>query len=269
VDEGLIRYSVDGPVGFVTLNRPQKLNAISRDLMEALDAALVAADTDPATAVVVLRAEGRSFCVGYDLGASHEKKRSARDWHGLLNRELEFECRPWSMRKPVIASVQGHALGGGCELVMMCDLIIAADDAAFGEPEIRFGVSGPLFVMPWLIGRKAANELLYFGDTINAERAMALGMINRVVPRADLDAATKGYAQRLALVGVEALALTKAAVREGAEVSGIRAALQAGANAVVSLYADPPQTVADFWRRASTDGVSAAVKWRNAQFKEE
>ena len=269
MDDALVRYSVDGAVGFVTLNRPQKLNAISRDLMETLDAALVAADADPATAVVVLRAEGRSFCVGYDLGASHEKKRSTRDWHELLNREFVFECRPWSMRKPVIASVQGHALGGGCELIMMCDLVIAADDAMFGEPEIRFGVSGPLFVMPWLIGMKAANELLYFGETINAERALTLGMINRVVPRADLDAATTRYAHRLALVGAEPLALTKAAVRDGAEAIGIRTALQTGVNAVVPLYADPPQTAAEFWQRASTEGVAAAVKWRNAQFKED
>ena len=86
------------------------------------------------------------------------------------------------MSKPVIASVQGHALGGGCELAMFCDITIAAENANFGEPEIHFSNAGPAIVMPWMIGFKKARELLYFGDMIDAETAMQLGMINRIVP---------------------------------------------------------------------------------------
>ena len=90
------------------------------------------------------------------------------------------------MRKPVIACVQGHALGGGCEITMFCDITIAADNALFGEPEVRFSDVGPAIVMPWLIGYKKARELLYIGDMIDAEEAQQLGMVNRIVPLAEL-----------------------------------------------------------------------------------
>jgi enoyl-CoA hydratase/carnithine racemase len=92
----------------------------------------------------------------------------------------------WTMRKAVIASLQGHVMGGGCERVMLCDLTIAADNATFGEPEGRFSSVGPAIVMPMIIGYKKARERLYFGDTIDAKTALELGMVNRVVPLAEL-----------------------------------------------------------------------------------
>src|SRR6185503_10318550 len=92
-----------------------------------------------------------------------------------LREMLVFELSPWDMKKPVVAQVQGHALGGGCELAMMCDITIAADDALFGEPEIRFSNTGPAIVMPWFIGLKKARELLYLGDMIDAKTALDLG----------------------------------------------------------------------------------------------
>ena len=106
--------------------------------------------------------------------------------HAMLAEGLEFMMTPWYMRKPVIAAVQGHAVGGGCELAMFCDITIAADNAMFGEPEIRFSDPGPGLVMPWIIGYKRARELIYFGDMIDADAALALGMVNRVVPLAEL-----------------------------------------------------------------------------------
>ena len=185
-----ILYDVDDKVGIITLNRPDKLNAISHELQHALTDAFARADADPATSVVLLRAEGRSFCAGYDIGA---KGPGADDWrsdptkaHAHLHPQLEFEMAPWLMKKPVIASVQGHVLGGGCELVMLCDLTIAADNATFGEPEVRFSAVGPAIVMPMVIGYKKARELLYFGDQIDAQTALDLGMINRIVPLAEL-----------------------------------------------------------------------------------
>jgi enoyl-CoA hydratase/carnithine racemase len=111
---------------------------------------------------------------------------------------------PWYMRKPVLASVQGHALGAGCELAMFCDLTIAADDAMFGEPEARYSQAGPGLVMPWIIGFKKARELLYLGDMIDAPTALELGMVNRVVPRGDLSKDTLKFAQRTALIAPEA-----------------------------------------------------------------
>lgn len=163
----LVTYAVDGRVGIVALNRPDKLNAISPELKRALVERLHEADRDAATSVVVLRAEGRAFCAGYDISPSPARaarRGNALAWHASLTDDVALEMTPWDMAKPVIASVQGHCLGGGCELAMLCDLTIAADDALFGEPEIRFSNVGPALVMPFVIGPKRARELLYLGD---------------------------------------------------------------------------------------------------------
>ncbi len=266
-DENLVLYAVDGEVGILTLNRPEKLNALNREMMSALKRAFDQADSDPSTAVVVLRGNGRSFCVGYDLAASSESTMDVSRWQSLLDEEVVFESMPWNMKKPVIASVRGHALGGGCELAMMCDLTIASDDAVFGEPEIRFSVSGPLFIMPWLVPLKKARELLYFGDTIDAVEAVALGMINRVVPADELDASTLRFAHRLSKIGLEALSATKAAINRGMEASGLPTALQTGAATVLSLYAGETAAGRAFKEKAKAEGVAAAAKWRNQQFR--
>src|SRR5499433_897279 len=134
----LVTYTHDGRVGIVTLNRPEKLNAISPELKKQLIERLLEADRDPTASVVVLRAEGRSFGAGYDISpnpARAARKGNALAWHESLTDDIRLELTPWTMRKPVIASVQGHCLGGGCELAMVCDLTIAADDVLFGEPE--------------------------------------------------------------------------------------------------------------------------------------
>ena len=205
----LVLYEVDEKVGIVTLNRPEKLNAISAELQAQLTDAFARADADSQTSVVLLRAEGRSFCAGYDISARDPAK---DDWrsdptktHEHLRVQLDFEMLAWLMKKPVIASVQGHVMGGGCELVMLCDLTIAADNATFGEPEVRFSSVGPAIVMPMIIGYKKARELLYFGDTIDAGAALDLGMVNRVVPLAELHEASLRYAKPLSLISPEAL----------------------------------------------------------------
>src|SRR5579864_4863008 len=224
-----VLYETQDKVGLVTLNRPDKLNALNSALREALSATLRRADEDSGTSVVVLRGAGRSFCFGYDLGGGNEAWRSdALKYHERLSVSLGIELQPWYMKKPVIASVQGHALGAGCELAMFCDLTIAADDAKFGEPETRHGQAGPGFVMPWIIGYKKARELLYFGDMIDAPAALALGMVNRLVPNGQLVEATINYARRLVLIAPEALAATKLAINRGADAAGFRNAMQAG-----------------------------------------
>ncbi|HTQ34751.1 MAG TPA: enoyl-CoA hydratase/isomerase family protein [Stellaceae bacterium] len=270
--DDIVLYEVDEKVGIITLNRPDKLNAISAELRTELTAAFAKADADPATSVVLLRAEGRSFCAGFDIGS---KDPGAGDWrrdpiaaHAHLQPELEFQMTPWLMKKPVVASVQGHVLGGGCELVMLCDITIAADNATFGEPEVRFSAVGPAIVMPMIIGYKKARELLYFGDQIDAKTALDLGMVNRVVPLAELREASLKYAKRLSLISPEALFTTKRAVNRVADASGFRTALYAGLDVCGPLFATTTELGAKFRDMAATEGVPAAVRWRSAQFKE-
>jgi enoyl-CoA hydratase/carnithine racemase len=267
----LVTYAVDGRVSIVTLNRPEKLNAISVDLKRALVARLHEADRDPATSVVVLRAEGRSFSAGYDIGPNPNRaarRHNALAWHESLTDDVALEITPWDMKKPVVASVQGHCLGGGCEMVMMCDLTIAADDAVFGEPEIRFANVGPALVMPFVIGLKRAREMLYLGDPIDAETALSYGMVNRVVPRAELEAATMKFARRLALISPEALAATKLAINRGADAAGFRNAIRAGLDVLAPLYAARTEVGTRFDEIREKEGLGAALRWRAAQFEQ-
>ena len=267
----LVTSTVDGRVGIVTINRPDKLNAITLELKHTLVERLLAADADPATSVVVLRAEGRSFSAGYDISpnpARAARRGNAMAWHDSLTDDIRLEMTPWDMRKPVIASVQGHCLGGGCELMMLCDLAIAADDAVFGEPEIRFSNVGPGLVMPFVIGLRRARELLYSGDPIDAKTALSFGMVNRVVPRAQLQAETLKFARRLALISPEALVATKLATRRGAEAAGFRNAILAGLDVLAPLYAARTEVGTKFDEIREKEGLGAALKWRAAQFAE-
>jgi enoyl-CoA hydratase/carnithine racemase len=270
--DSVVLYEVDDKISVITLNRPEKLNAISAELQQKLLDAFTRADADEATSVVLLRAEGRSFCAGYDISA---REPGADDWrsdptraHDHLSPQLEFEMTPWKMKKPVLASVQGHVMGGGCELVMLCDLTIAADNASFGEPEVRFSSVGPAIVMPMIIGYKKARELLYFGDTIDAATALALGMVNRVVPLADLREMSLRWAKRLSLISPEALWAAKRAINRGADAAGFRTALYAGLDAVGPLYATKTEFGQKFRDIVAAEGVPAAVRWRAAQFRE-
>jgi enoyl-CoA hydratase len=275
VADPVVLYEVDDKVSVITLNRPDKLNAISAELLDQLLAAFTRADAEAATSVVLLRAEGRSFCAGYDIGAKPTAAPGADDWrsdpikaHQHLAHQLQFEMVPWNLKKPVIAAVQGHVMGGGCELVMLCDLTIAADNAVFAEPEVRFSSVGPAIVMPAIIGYKKARELLYFGDTIDADTARQLGMVNRIVPLAELRERSLAWAKRLAQISPEALYATKRAVNRVADAAGFRTALYAGLDVVGPLYATTTELGARFREIATTEGVPAAVRWRSAQFEE-
>jgi enoyl-CoA hydratase len=273
VQKTMVRYETDEKVGIITLDRADKLNAINSAMKDQIIAAFARADKDAATSVVVLRAEGRSFSAGFDIGGSPDrgKDTAAADpniWDAILHRSFDFGMSPWSSSKPVIASVQGHVLGGGCELALMCDLTIAADDARFGEPEVRFSHLGPLMVMPWFIGLKRARELLFFGDTIDAKTALQFGMVNRVVPAAELRQATMKYAKRLALISPEALRWGKRVINRGAEIAGFRAAIESGVDSFVSLYATKTEIGKEFGRITQEQNLKAALEWRAAQFRE-
>jgi enoyl-CoA hydratase/carnithine racemase len=268
----LVLYATDDRIGMVALNRPSKLNAINAELRGQLVDALRRADAEPSTSVVILRAEGRSFCAGFDIGGGDAEKdgwrHDALRWHAHLRDSMAMQMMPWEMKKPVIASVQGHVLGGGCEIAMLCDLTIAADNAVFGEPEIRFSDVGPAVVMPHIIGLKKARELLYFGDSIDAETALRLGMVNRVVPLAELPEVTLKYARRLALIAPEALYATKLAINRGADAGGFHGSLNAGLDIVAPLYAARTEVGQRFSEITRKDGLGAALKWRAAQFAE-
>lgn len=264
----VLRRSED-KVSIVTLNRAEKLNALTMDMRLALQKNLEEADADPDTSVIVLNANGRSFCVGFDVGG-HSKpqpwRHDALKYHQRLSISMRALSTPWRLRKPVIASVQGHALGGGCELSLFCDVTIAAEDALFGEPEILFSQVGPAIIMSLTIGHKRARELIYLGEKVDAARALQLGIVNRVVPAADLEAATMKYARRMTLIAPEALAAAKLAISRGAEIQGFQEALNAGVDIFAPLYAATTDVGKQFDEIRARDGLKAALQWRKQQF---
>lgn len=205
--------SVDDGVARITLNRPDVRNALSRTMVREIETALEAFEADAAARVIVVSGAGdRAFCAGADLKGVGDRGTTleARASFSGLARILELMTR---MRTPVIAQVHGFALAGGCGLAAGCDLVIASDDAVFGLPEIKVGLL-PLMVMaPILraVGRKRGLLMILSGETVSAREALDMGLVSRVVPRADLESATGDLARKLAQFSPVAVGLAKEA----------------------------------------------------------
>ncbi len=262
-----------GNVAHIILNRPEKLNAITEEMKFLLVERFRQADRDPEVHCIVLRGNGRSFCAGHDIGNDQDEEDEAEDtalgWHDHLDGTVRSEIAPWETRKPVIAQVQGHAVGGGCQLAMCCDLVIAADNAKFGEPEIRFSTAGPVFVLPWIIGQRRAREMVFFGDSVDAETALSYGMVNKVVPLDDIDEAVRKYSERLARYSPEALVSAKRALNRGMEADGFRNAINVGHDVISSLYATETELGRKFYQISEAEGLRAALDWRKERFRQE
>src|SRR5437588_2432348 len=185
----VVLYETRGPAAWITLNRPEKLNALNGPVLEGLHAALDRAVADDEVKVVVVTGSGeRAFSAGYDLSAeAAHSDIPAHEWHEVLATDIDATMKLWALPKPTIAAVRGYCLAGGCELAMACDMIVAGAGASFGEPEIRYG-SGPVtLLMPFVLGQKKTNELLFTGDVVGAEAALRAGLVNRVVPDDELE----------------------------------------------------------------------------------
>jgi enoyl-CoA hydratase/carnithine racemase len=262
-----------GSVRALTLNRPNVLNALNTELVDALSDALARAAEDEAARVLVIRGTGRAFCAGYDLKeeAEHLAKEGPLDvagWREALAQDVAKMLEIFDHPKPVIAQVHGYCLGGGCDLMMMCDLAIAADDAVFGEPEIRFGSGVVTMVMPWLIGARRAKELLLTGeDRIDAAEALRLGLVNKVVPRDQLDEQTLKLARKMAAMDPIALSLTKRSINRSMEIAGFREALTANVDLDAIIEAAETPERREFNRIREEQGLKAALAWRDQRFR--
>ena len=239
--EGPVRYQERGQVAVVTLNRPRYRNAQNSAMTYALDAAFARAVNSPGVAVIVLAGEGEHFCAGHDIGTPGRDVDTSFDRQAVLwwdhvgregadaryAREMEVYlgmCRRWrEMPKPTIAMVQGACIAGGLMLAWCCDLIVAADDAFFADPVVRMGIPGvEYFAHPWVLGPRFAKEVLFTGGRFGAERAYQVGMVSRVVPRAELEATTFELAEKVAEMPRFGLALAKRAVNQCEDLMGLR-----------------------------------------------
>lgn len=219
--ESPITYALDGHVGVITLNRPDKLNALTPSMMQTLDQLLDQVNADDAVRCLVLTGAGeRAFSVGFDLDGL-EMPTTTPDLTDAVANNFRIILKFWNLRIPVIAAVNGYAVAAGSNLAMICDITIAAEGARFGEPEIRHGALSPLLLLPWFNGNpKMIHYLYYSGDTVTAAEALALGMVARVVPQDQLLAEAMRMARRIALVPPYAVRMTKDSLRRTYEAMG-------------------------------------------------
>lgn len=210
-DLGTVRYDVSGAIATITMNRPEVANALNSVMIDDIDAAFDLAESDDDVRVVILAGEGQHFCSGHDLKAvvgevELDDWRRMRDTsEGRFHHEYVMyytRCRRiYDFPKPTIAAVQGSAVIAGFVLACMCDLIVAADDAIFWSPALRMtGVGAELLVEPWELGIRKAKEFMLTGAKLGAVEAERLGLVNRVVPRDELEAGARELADQIALV---------------------------------------------------------------------
>ena len=222
---------IDG-VARIWLDRAEARNAQSRQMLDQLDEALSAAQRDPETRVVVLAGRGDHFSAGHDLKQAQAERSDIsveKRWEYETERYFQYCMRIWDFPKPTIAQVQGACVAGGFMLANMCDLIVASEDAYFSDPVAHaFGAAATeVLIHPWVMGLRSAKEFLFTGERMTAAQAKEIGMVNRVVPTAELDAATLALAERIAQAPPFAVRLVKRSLNRSVDVQGMRQALSA------------------------------------------
>jgi enoyl-CoA hydratase len=262
-------YEMQDHILKLTFNRPEKLNAFSRELVHETMAAFQLAEADDEVHLIIVTGAGRAFSAGYDISGERDaSERSPYGWRLHQRENLTFSLQPWQVSKPVIAMVNGYCLAGACEFALMCDLRVASDKATFGEPEIRFGAGAPILITPWIVGLTKAKELLYTGDTIDAQEALRLNMINKVVPHETLEEETHKLARRILKIAPENLRLTKQAINKTYEMMGLKQALDYNVEVVTIMENTETEVQRTFNQIKNEQGLRAALDWRDARFRE-
>ncbi|MGH8129852.1 MAG: enoyl-CoA hydratase/isomerase family protein [Steroidobacteraceae bacterium] len=262
--EPMIRSERRDGLAVLTLNRPEKLNAVNREMIEVLGRALDEAEANDAVRAIVLAGAGRAFSAGFDLdmGVGDGPPDPAAVRRALQN-DFRIIMRFWDCPKPTIAAVHGYCLGSAMELALACDLTIASDDCCFGEPEVKFGSGIVAMLLPWLIGPKHAKYLLLSGDDrVSAAEAQALGLVNRVVPAARLMDEALELAGRIAANDAFAVRMTKQAINRSMDIGGMRQALLQALELDIVVEASENAESREFNAILRRDGAKAAIAWR-------
>jgi enoyl-CoA hydratase len=217
MDYHYILASRAGRVGVLELNRPAQLNALNDALMDELGAALLDFDGDPGIGCILIKGNAQAFAAGADVGAMQDLSYAEVVRSDFITRNWETLAR---VRKPVLAAVAGFALGAGCELAMMCDIVLAADNARFGQPEIKLGIipgAGGTQRLPRAVAKAKAMEMVLSGRMMDAAEAERAGLVSRVVPLAQLDEQALATATAIAAMSLPALIAAKQAVNRAYE----------------------------------------------------
>ncbi|MBE0610545.1 MAG: crotonase/enoyl-CoA hydratase family protein [Dehalococcoidia bacterium] len=274
-----ILYEVDRGRARITLNRPEKLNALSLELQQELNEALWEADNDTNVHAVILRGNGRAFSAGYDLTPLANRRPSPEGDHYTavyrggrtfdddawqLERAQRLRMAVFDMHKPVIAQVHGYCLAGGTDVALLCDIIIAADDATIGFPPARAMGSLPNQMWVYHCGPQWAKRLFLTGDTVTGAEAAKIGLVLKSVPASLLEQEVEGLVDRMVMIDTELLSANKRIVNIALELMGARTMQRFGAENDARAHLAP--SVREFGRIAGEQGLKAALHWRDAKF---
>ena len=265
-----IEYERRGAIGLLTLNRPDRLNAINEQMIEDLNSVLDVIEADDSVRVMVLHGAGRAFCAGFDLKDEAEiQDQGVVELIPVMQHDMDSIMRLWHFPKPTIAAAHGYGIAGGCELALACDLTVASEDFKLGEPDLRFGAGIVALILPWLTGPKQAKEMYLVGDDrIPAARCLEMGLINRVVPEGEHLEAALEMAQKIAVIDTFSVSLTKKAINRTYEIMGMKQALDSALEAACLIEAAVVPEREEFMEIARKEGLKAAIAWRDARFKE-
>ena len=262
----LVLYEQIDTVAVISLNRPQRLNAMNQDMLEELNQAANRAEQDKTVHAVVLTGTGTAFSSGFDLKAQAENTPQGIDeWRPVLRRNFDACMSFWHLAKPTVAAVHGPALAGACELAMACDITIADETGIFGEPELRFGAGIVVMLLPWMVGPKRAKEIILLGlDNISATEAKEMGLINRVVPKGEDLKTALSIAKKLSRIDPPLLAQTKLALNNSYSIMGIEKALESALETDIQIEGKGMPTKAKFLQIARDQGLRTAITWRDS-----
>jgi enoyl-CoA hydratase len=265
-----IQLETQGRVAILTLNRPDRLNAINDTMKIEIASALQRVEADDAVAVLVLRGAGRAFCAGFDLrreGGKTDLEPGAAYWRPILQSGFDAIMGFWNLSKPTIAAVHTYALAGGFEMALACDITIAAEGTRMGEPELKFNSGIVALLLPWLTNPKKAKQLiLTANDRLDARDALELGLINEVVPAGEEFDAAMEMAREIAVVDKEVVRLTKQAINRSYEIMGMGEALRSALEIDVAIESLETTDGKQFKKIMREQGLKAAVAWRDARF---
>jgi enoyl-CoA hydratase len=260
---------LDDPAPFVrriTLNRPEKRNAMNNGLRGEVFRALEEADRDESVRVTILRGAGKCFCAGYDLGGANADDQPYYTPGGIGNwprHVVQGWFTIWDLAKPVIAQVHGYCLAGGTELATACDLVYVAEDAQIGYPPVRTMSPPDMQFHPWMLGMRHAMELMLTGDAMSGTDAVDKGFANRAYPADQLDEKVLEHAQRVAKVPADIQQMNKRSIHHAMEIMGMRAAIRAGTEVqALAFFTETSQT----YRAELRKGVTQALQKRDEVF---
>ena len=262
-------YEVDDEhICWLTLNRPEKLNAMNLQLIAELQAGLLRADADDTVNVIVIRGAGRGFCAGHDLDEDAAEDRSSiYEYRAHYIHQFDEFTTPWRVTKPVMASIHKYAIGKGFELSLFCDVSIVTSDTAMGYNEVRYGVSGHCMFLPWLVNMKTAKDLLLTGRELTATEAKDMGLVTEVVAPEDLTEATRKKATLMARLPREMQRMHKMYLNRVYEMQGLKAATDYYLEQVAIMGAQPVPEYAEFSKMTTEKGLRAALDHANARYE--